>query len=210
MQTNVQVSIALPPLEIDALDNLVEQKKKATGNKKYSRSMYVREALELYLKKEKHFEPNPLPKGDPKVVGRKPMVLLLDIESHLKPIAKIQEEFEVDQVQVIRQAVIERALEDGNQWVDWESIIVKPKPVPVEPMYEDLWLKAPAIYNSLGINRNTLRNKADKADARYRILKQFSSRTEREYNFADIIRALRLSKEEINKIVEAGKGETNS
>lgn len=202
MQTGVQVSISLPPLEIEELDKLVEKQKKVTGNKKYSRSMYVRDALETYLQKKKPVKPSPLPKGDTKVVGRKPLVLLLDVESYLKPIAEIQKRFEVDQVQVIRQAIIERAQRDGDQWVDWNSILEKANPVNVDPIFEDLWLRAPDIYNPLEINRNTLRHYADKCNARYHILKQYNSRSVREYNFADIIRALRLSDEDIKKIMD--------
>lgn len=206
MQTGVQVSITLPPLEIERLDHLVQEQKKATGNKKYSRSLYVRDALDIYLQQNIKEPPSPLPKGDTKIVGRKPVVLLLDVENHLKPIAKVQDDFKVDQVQVIRQAIIDRAQRDGNPWIDWASIIETPKPVPVDPKYEDVWLRAPLIYKSLGMNRNTLRFNVDKYNVRSHVTKEFSSRIEREYNFADIIRVLRLSEEDINKILGHGKG----
>lgn len=196
MQTGVQVNITLPPAEVEELDKLVTAQKEATKNPKYSRSLYIREALDKYL--ENPTLPQAIPRTNSfrgEFVGRRPVLLMLRME-HVIGIENVRKEYKTKQINVIRQAIIERALKEQGSWINLE------KKVEVDPSLEDIWLRAPDIYKPLEMHRNILYQIADRNDVPWIQGKKTIQGYEKEYKFGDIIRALKLSEEDIKKVLE--------
>lgn len=115
---------------------------------------------------------------------------------HLEKIEKVRKQFDTHQVSVIRQAIIERALKEQGNWVNLEEEIE------IDPSLEDMWLRAVYIYKPLKMNRNTLYQIAGKYDVPWIEGKKTIQGYEKEYKFGDMIRALKLTEDDIQKILK--------
>ena len=172
----MSMTIKVPILDVEELDRLCKLKK-------LSRSQYIRFALEYY--NENPILPvfvkgNDLARGEPV----RPIGLMLKSE-HIDIINTFQTKYNATKVQIIRQAIIEEAIRDGETF---KTIA----PHPINPMWEGIWVKATNIYGQIGMHRNSLYGAIKSAGLESHSGSTTSRHPEKWYLLTDITRIYRL------------------
>ncbi|HZK53979.1 MAG TPA: hypothetical protein VFC84_07295 [Desulfosporosinus sp.] len=179
------MSTEAPAADVEELDRLC-------NSKKLSRSHYIREALDNYNKnplKPVYTRGNDIYKGEP----MKRLALLLD-PGHIDMIKKHQTMFKATKIQIIRQAMIQEAIRDG------ETFKAKIAPL-INPKWEEKWVKATDIYGLLGMHRNNLYRTIKAAGIDEHEGSKTSQHYEKWYRLTDIIRIYRLNDDQVEKLM---------
>jgi hypothetical protein len=181
----MSMSTKAPTRDVEELDRLC-------NSKKISRSHYIRKALEEYNKNP--LQPvftrgNDINKGEP----MKRLALLLD-QGHIDMIKKYQTIFKTTKIQIIRQAMIQVAIQDG------ETFKTKTAP-PINPKWEEKWVKATDIYGLLGMHRNNFYRTIKSAGIQVETGLKTSQHYEKWYRLTDIIRIYRLNDDQVEKLM---------
>lgn|GEM_PF-2547614 len=137
----IALSIRAPIPDVTELDRICK-------SKDLSRSQYIRAALEYY--NENPTQPivtrkNNLFKGQPK----RPLILML-ASIHIEIINKFQAIYKATKVQIIRQAIINKSLLDGETFNTFTPLTLPT----IDQKWEGKWVKAADVYDLLGIHRN--------------------------------------------------------
>jgi len=181
----MSLSTKAPIVDVEELDRLCK-------SKELSRSHYIRIALD-------HFNENPIQpafargndinKGEP----MKRLSLLLE-PAHIDIINKFQTKFKATKMQIIRQALIQQAIADG------ETFKTK-TPLPINPWWEGKWVKATDIYGLLGMHRNNFYRTIKSAGIDVHEGLKTSQHYEKWYRLTDIIRIYSLDDAQVEKLM---------
>lgn len=189
----IQFPTSLPKVDLKLLTKISKIHKK-------SRAVYTREALDEFDKNPEQPEKIPRAKTYLQDGQRVPVVLLLE-ERHIEIMKKYAIEYDVNQIEVLRQAVVNKAIREGDKW-EPDTPVFQKEEIKVDPTLENLWLKATDIYTPLGIKRNSLYVVAQKHNIAVKKGRHIKHHAENLYPLGPIIRALRLTDEQVNAILK--------
>lgn len=171
----LSMSTKAPTSDVKEIDRL-------RSLKNLSRAEYIRAALENYNtnpQKPSFTRGHNYSKGE----EMSPLTLFLE-QKHIDIITKYQTIFKATKVQIIRQAVIQEAEQDGQTF---KTIIP-----PIDPSLVNIWVKASDIYTLLGIHRNNIYRAAKIAGIESKSGIKISRHPEKWYRLRDIIKIYRL------------------
>lgn len=183
------ISIKAPISDVAELDRLCKLVD-------LSRSEYIRPALENYDKNPQaplFTKVNDLARGE----NTRPVTLMLT-EEQAAIIVKYQDLFYATKVQIIRQALIQEAPRHGQTYNTYA-------PLPIDPKWEGVWVKATDIYGELGMHRNVLYRAIKNAGIETHTGLKTGQHPEKWYRLTDIIKYYRLDETQSKNLAKLAK-----